>query len=156
MIIQQGVLSQLGLGAVGNLLMVLVVIATVSEKFEYGLLAAIIAGIVLDLASASRDGTMVICMLVVTTAVYFTVNTLLTRREDWMILVSSVSMGTIVFMVAFILISKLFAILHLGQPADTGFILGRKLLLDLVVNLILTYPVYWLYNKSKKLETKLA
>lgn len=150
----QNALSHLGLGPVGNLLLILVIVATVFESYKFALTTAVISGLTLDLTSSTLDSTLILAMVGTFAFVYYMVNNLLSRQEDWVILLATVGMSTIVFSLLVVLVNKIFGIINLGMYLDLGFIFGRKLILDLVFNLLLAYPVFYFQLLVKRFEIR--
>src|SRR5581483_6329931 len=96
-ILQSGLIGHLGLGEVGNLLMIFVVIAVILLETKEGLILALAAGFMLDLVSGSRDGTLMICMLAVLGVSHFYVYKLVPKEPNQLLLISCVLVNTIVF-----------------------------------------------------------
>ncbi|HEX5429671.1 MAG TPA: hypothetical protein VFX17_01150 [Patescibacteria group bacterium] len=153
MAIQGGILAPFGLSHFGNLALVFVVmVLTISDRSE-NLYLALIAGLLMDFASGLLLGTFVVCMLAVFGFTYLFVKLFIQRTADRkLVLLSSVLLNTIVLSLCFCALEQLAAHFHLPANTDWHNILGRKLLLDLAANAILTYPIYWLYVFMEKLQ----
>ncbi|MBX4205531.1 MAG: rod shape-determining protein MreD [Candidatus Doudnabacteria bacterium] len=146
LVLQTGVLGNLGLGKAGSLPLLYVLITVMLAKFRQGLFTALAAGVMLDLASATRAGTITVAMLAVLGLVYFVINKVITRELNRFILVVCIILGTIAFSVSVVLFNRVLNLVNLGIMLDWRFILGRKLILDLTVNLIFAYPILLLYE----------
>jgi hypothetical protein len=139
LVIQAGVLVPLHVPAV-NLILVMVVAATLLSEFEFALGLTLTGGLLLDFVSGTPDGILTASTLIVFLLLYFIVNSIIAREPNQIILFSSVAATTI----GYFLIVELFY--HTGYK----FVLTRQLPWALLFNLLLTYPVFMYYLLIQK------
>lgn len=156
LVVQTGILAQLGLGAVGNLMLLFTLMAVVSSDVQEGLITAIIAGVMLDLASGSRDGTLLICFLACFGFTYAYIYKFVPRDTNRLILLSCVAINTVLFAIVFVFVNKFLVVLGLDTLVDWKFVLGKKLIIDLVINVIFAYPIFVYFSYIKKLERRFS
>jgi hypothetical protein len=155
LVIQAGLVAELGLGMVGNLLLLFTIVAVVLTDVEESLAIALLSGFMLDLVSGPRDGTFMICFVACFGFTYFFIYKFVPREPDRIILFSCIVLNTILFAICFVVVNKLFVLIHLDTAFDWHHVLGKKLLLDLGMNTILAYPVYLVYLLVQKVIRRL-
>jgi hypothetical protein len=138
------------------------IILALEDKTDW-LALTIVSGVLLDFASGLPDGIMLLSLLGASGCVYAIIYWWLNREYNWVILFISTAVLTLLYFVFVVGLAWLFSLVGLESTADSGFLLTRKVLWYIVINIILTYPVYLYYllikfvilrlNKKKRYES---
>lgn len=155
LVIQTGLLPQVGLDGIGNLILLFVIVTILFSEIHDWLPVAIIAGLALDLASSSIAGTATLAMIITGFAIFGLINKVMAREANQLILLICASLGTIIFSISFLLINKLLNVLGTGAAISFEFVLGRKLLFDLIFNLVLIIPIFYYYQLTQKIYKRI-
>ena len=150
LVVQAGVLVPLHLAPV-NLILIMVVVAVILSDFDFGLILAILGGLLLDFVSGSSDGLATMSLLGAFLVLFFVVNTVLSREVSQIILFTSVIASTVSYFIFFLLFNQLFRIFGLSANLSVNYILTTELPLTLLFNIIFTYPVFQYYLWLQKL-----
>jgi hypothetical protein len=126
-----------------------------AEKVELITITAV-TGLFLDLISTLSDGTMLLSLSFAVFCTYIVIYWWLTRDYHIWTLFFSVAVCTLIFFVTVLGVSKLFELFGGGQAVDYSHLIQRKALWYIVINLLLTYPVYLYYAGVKILANKVA
>jgi hypothetical protein len=148
--IQGGLISHLGFGAAGNIILLFLTVSVILSDFEEILFVCLVGGLMMDLVSASRAGIIVVCFLAVFGSIYLFIKKIVPRDPNRYILYICVIISTVVFTLVFVLCNISLSFLHLESALDWKFMLGKKLILDLIVNIILVYPIFLMYEFIRK------
>jgi hypothetical protein len=153
--LQAGFVSNLGLGTIGNLCLLFAISSVILGDFEESFFTCIAAGFMIDLVSASRAGIITICFLAVFGFTYIFTNKFVQREASRLILFILALANTLLFSLIFLIVNHFLNYIHLGTMVDWKYILGKKLFVDLIFNIILIYPVFMLYAWMQKIQRKL-
>jgi hypothetical protein len=156
LVFQAGVLVPIGIRDAGNLVLVFTILAVIHEEFTFSLIAALITGLVLDFVSGTIDGTMIICTLAVLGFTNLLIYRFIPKEQTWLILLIIISANTILFSLVLVAFGNIFAKLNLNSALDISYLLVSKLAMDLLINLVFTYPIYWFYRFILKTERLLS
>jgi hypothetical protein len=156
LLLQGGIINHLGLGAVGQILVVFTTIVVLMGQINEAWFTVLFSGLMLDFMSGTVDGTMVLCMLAVFFGTYVFVTKFISRELNQLTLIISIVGSTVVYSLALVIVNLLFSKLNIDQRLDYDFILGRKLLFDLITNLIFAYPILSLFNQLQRFKIKIA
>src|SRR5438477_196997 len=102
LVLQAGVLLPLHLSA-ANLILILVIIVALLSDFNFGVGLTLVSGLLLDFISGSADGIATMSLLSVFLLVYFVVNTVLSREANRWIVFTAIFGGTISYFIFFLL-----------------------------------------------------
>ena len=139
--LQTGVLLPLHLIWV-NLSLILVVVATLTTDFDTGLGIAAISGVLLDLISGSRDGTITLSMLVIFLLLYWILHSVVSREPNQLTLLVSVAGATCAYFLLYLVFNGV---------SGLEYFLGAQMLLTIILNVVFTYPVLQYYLMIEKL-----
>lgn len=153
--LQGGFINNLGFGSFGNLILLYTVTTVILGTFEESFFTVLVGGLMLDLVSGTRAGLSIVSLFAVFGFTTLLVTRFTQKEPNRWILFLCVSAGTIIFNATFAGLSQLLAVMHLANVLGFDFALGKKLLLDLVVNLVLAYPFLYIYNFSQNLGSRL-
>jgi rod shape-determining protein MreD len=106
--------------------------------------AGIFTGLVLDFNSGLPDGVMIAAVLLAGAGVNFLYNQVISREHTRMMLISSIAFGVVLFHLNVWLLVQ--AVSLFTQEAPSMIMLPIRLLLDVAVSVLLTYPVYMYYK----------
>ena len=146
LVLQAGVLAEFGLSNLGNLVLLFVVISIMSGDLKEGLFVALLAGIMLDFISGTVDGTLILVLITIFGFTRVFITKFIPKESSPIVLLSSIALNTVLFALSFLIINKFFTLIKIDSAADWKFVLGMKLVWDLLINLIFAYPIFWFYN----------
>ncbi|HYE22403.1 MAG TPA: hypothetical protein VD998_02315 [Verrucomicrobiae bacterium] len=143
------------LPVVPSILLILCTTALILGDHLEAWLIMIVSGIFLDFASGLPDGIMLTSILLAALFVYVVVNWFLAKEFNIPILFLSVGLMTFLFIVFSLALVKIYSFL---QPIeiDYSYILLNKLFWYIMINLILTYPIYLYFNLINRLAFRVS
>lgn len=153
-VLQGGFINQLGLGPVGQILVVFVTVMVMWGEPNEVWFCVLFSGLLLDFLSGLVDGTHMIAMLGIYGLASWFVIKFISRELNRFTLLIAVLGSTIIYSITIVLVNLLLSRLHIDQRLDYTFILGKKLGIDIIANLLLAYPVLSLYGLMKKYQVK--
>ncbi|MBI2607729.1 MAG: hypothetical protein HYW51_02805 [Candidatus Doudnabacteria bacterium] len=131
-------------GSVNLLLIFATLTAIFGGEKELGV-TLIISALMLDFASGLPDGLLAISLILSIVMVRLSVAWFFSTENDFKIMLGSVGAATIVFVVLTWLVNQIFQIFHLAYEFQLGFLLGKKVWADMLLNLLFTYPIMYYY-----------
>lgn len=143
LVLQTALLAPFHLG-LANLVLILLVLALLLDSPQTAVTIAVAGGIMLDFLSGSGDGLMTLSFLLVLSAMYFLFETFLNRELNNWIVAASIGAATWIFAVSWAISNWIFNWFGQGVRVDWQIFAWEYLGLSLVLNIILTYPV-WKY-----------
>lgn len=147
--IQTGILFPLRLTPV-NLILIMVCSAALISEFNTGLIIAMIGGLLMDFLSGSPDGLITASLLFVFLILYFVLNSLISREPNRFVLFSAVAVATVGFFAFFLGFNQVFSFFKISNSINLEYYFSVQLPIALVLNLVLTYPVFkfclWVQN----------
>ena len=149
-VLQAGFLDQLGLGPVGNLLLLFITVSVILESLAFGLFLALVSGLMLDFTSGTLDGTLLTAMLLAWVVTYLFIHKTVAGEPNRLILFSAVIFSTLVFALTTAGVNRVMGYFGIDGFLDIEFLLGRKLIADLAANILLSYPVYLYFLGVKR------
>lgn len=152
LVLQAGLVNQFIVG--GDLLLIFAVVSLILHYDRDSWFIFIVSGLLMDFTSGTIDGSMIICMLAVFAGIYVFLNKFVTREPNRLVLFSSVGFATVIFSMVLVLVNKFFVLIGIDRPLDYQYILGKKLLIDILVNAALCYPVLVYVGGLKKIQKK--
>jgi hypothetical protein len=153
-IIKAGVLLPLHITPV-NLILVVVAMATILSEFNQGLIITIMGGLLLDFVSGSPDGILSMSLIVVFLVMHLILREFLSREPNRFVLSAAVAGSTIIFFLAYILVSELFGLVNLAPVIDLKYLFSVSLPLTLMWNLIFAYFIFYYYSFVQNLVSRL-
>ena len=157
LVLQAGLFSNFPIGNVtANLVLLFVIVVALIASLKHILVISLFSGFLLDLLSAAPDGVFVVSTLFTALLVYFIANNFLSSTNNNIALVIVIVVGTIFSELLVILFLSLYAWFVNPISIDPARVLLVHLPLSLLWNLILAYPVFFVYhlisNKFSKIE----
>ena len=152
MVLNAGIFSQFYfLPFLPGLLVVFIAILLMLEDKREWLVLTVISGVLMDFASGLPDGVLLSSLIAAGGAVYFLTSRLVNREYGWVILFATSAVMSLLYFVFSLAVAKLFDLFGLETNIDYAYFFAHKILWYIVINLVLTYPVYLYYLLVKKL-----
>jgi hypothetical protein len=157
LVLQAGILGNLNfLPIVPALLVVLCAVSMTKETWPDTAIIVIASGIMLDFVSGLPDGILLISLGLSAGFVHVLLYWWLTKDyNNWILFVAAGTMTIANFLFALGL-AKAFALIRIGGDLDYGYLLSHKLPWELLLNLLLAFPVYLYYVGTRKIINKFA
>ncbi len=160
LIVETGILGQFQfLPVVPYLLVIFSAILVPLEEKRLAIFTIAASGVILDFISGLPDGIMLLSLGFACLTSFVLVYWWLAKEYNIGILFVSVGATTLVFIISVLIFSKLFSLMGLGSGIDYAYLIIHRFVWYLVLNLILTYPMYLFYlflshTVSKRWPTK--
>lgn len=143
----QGGLARVSSGTfVPDLALLFAVMFVLFGGFAETLVFAFVAGLLLDFSSGLTDGVILSGFVLALLAVYTMFTMVLTREFDFKILFFAVIAAMILFPIFVFLFSLFLSFLHLSSRVSFGVAFGWSFWKKLIFDLLLVYPVFWVFN----------
>ena len=153
--LQSGVLLPLSIAPV-NLILILLVLALLLDSPQTAATIAVAGGLMLDFLSGTGDGLITLSLLLTFSTMYFLFEAFLNRElNNWIVAVSIVG-ATWIFAFLMLLSNWIFNWFGQGSAVDWKSFAWEHLILSLVFNLLLTYPVWKYLSFVESLLQKLT
>jgi hypothetical protein len=156
LVLNTGVFSQIYFLPIlpGMLVVFGAVILTLEDQRDWLIITAI-SGVMMDFASGLPDGVMLLSLFCASGMVYILTNWLITREYGWITLFATSAVMSTLFFLLVLGFAKIFDLVAFDVSIDYAYFFTRKILWYIVINLILTYPVYIYYLLIKRLISKI-
>lgn len=146
LILQTAIFDSFGLGQQSpNLVLLLIVLFAVFSDFWQGLIVSMIGGILLDFSSGLPDGLFLIAVLLTFLTLFMVRGFFTTRSENRASLIGFVALSSVEFFVLTLLINQMFKLFHLSHVFYYRPLLFKQLPLNLVLDVLFIYPVFYYY-----------
>ena len=155
LVFQSAVLKPLGIAPVNLVLILLVLALLLDSPYTAGLIA-LSGGIILDFLSGTGDGLFTLSLLLVLSIMYFMFEAFLNRELNNWIVAASIAAATWIFAACLILSNWIFNWFNQGQVLNWPSFVWEYLVLSLIFNLALTYPVWKYLSWVERLLDKLT
>jgi hypothetical protein len=147
--LQAGVLLPLHI-APANVILILLVLVLLLDSPQTALTIAGAGGVMLDFLSGTGDGLFTLSFLAVTGLMYFLFEVFLNRDLNNWIVAGSVAAATWLFALILFVGNWVFNWFGLGAGLDISSFAWQYVVLSLLFNLVLTYPI-WYYLSAVEL-----
>ncbi|MBI3952542.1 MAG: hypothetical protein HY336_01135 [Candidatus Doudnabacteria bacterium] len=139
-----------------NLALIYSVISVIHSGRKESAFVVIFSGILLDFYSGLVDGTLTLSLILTAVAVYFLANSVLAPASPRLINYIAVFFGILCFNVLVLLLSLALSVLDLASLSTVWSKVLRKIFPELIFALILTQPMFWLFQIKNRVFKILA
>lgn len=143
LVLQSAVLAPFYLG-LANVVLILLVLALLLDSPQTAITIALAGGIMMDFLSGAGDGLMTLSFLLVLSVMYFLFEAFLNRELNNWIVAASIAAATWIFALSWLFSNWIFNWFNQGTVINWQSFMWEYLALSLILNIILTYPV-WKY-----------
>lgn len=139
---------------IADLSLVFVFVVAIYASTKDAVLVALLAGIITDYISGLPDGIFVLTYLSLVLLLKFASRLFSEKKESLLALAAAIVSATLLYYVLIFFLIWLFGLLGLNKTYDFGSVFKNNLWKELIINLVVFYPVYLYHKLLVKLAIK--